>query len=135
MSVLKVSDTAAGWLQESCCQGQHTYLHAQLMLTRLGRLPRGARFRRLSQELELDAAKQHGRIVWQMHFWCVLASAGSQLSFRSALMGAFLELFKMFEISDPLLKTLSDSKFMHPSFVSDAKHTCTHAQAGGLCSW
>ncbi len=56
-------------LQESCCQGEHTYLHAQLMLTQLARLPGGARFRRLSQELELHAAKPQGHVVWQMHFW------------------------------------------------------------------
>ena len=57
-------------MQESCCQGQHMYLHAQMMLTQLAQLPRGARFRRLSQELELHAAKLQGQIAWQMHFWC-----------------------------------------------------------------
>lgn len=56
-------------MQESCCQGQHTYLHAQLLLARLGRLSGGARFGRLGQELEAHVAKQHGRIAWQMHFW------------------------------------------------------------------
>ena len=56
-------------MQESCCQGQHMYLHAQMMLTQLARLPRGARFWRLSQELELHAAKLQGQIAWQMHFW------------------------------------------------------------------
>lgn len=56
-------------MQESCCQGQHMYLHAQMMLTQLARLPRGARFRRLSQELELHTAKLQGQIAWQMHFW------------------------------------------------------------------
>ncbi len=56
-------------MQESCCQGQHMYLHAQMMLMQLARLPRGARFRRLSQELELHAAKLKGQIAWQMHFW------------------------------------------------------------------
>ena len=56
-------------MQETCCQGQHTYLHAQLLLTQLGRLPGGARFRRLSQELEAHAARAHGTIAWQMHFW------------------------------------------------------------------
>lgn len=35
--------------QESCCQSQHTYVHAQLLLRELARHPRGARFRRLSQ--------------------------------------------------------------------------------------
>ena len=53
-------------MQETCCQGQHTYLHAQQLLTHLGRHPKGARFRRLSQELQLHAASQRGPIVWRM---------------------------------------------------------------------
>lgn len=56
--------------QETCCQGQHTYVHAQQILTEMGQHPRGSRFRRLSQELEAHAAKQRGAIVWQMHAWC-----------------------------------------------------------------
>ncbi len=40
------------------------------MLTALGRLPRGARFRRLAQELEAHAAAQAGPVVWQMARWC-----------------------------------------------------------------
>lgn len=83
ISILKLSNTTSGLMQESCCQGQHTYLHAQLMLTRLGRLPGGARFRRLSQELELDAAKQHGHIAWQIHFWCVPAPVLQPASFQA----------------------------------------------------
>ena len=63
------ADAGSPSVQESCCQGQHTYLHAQMMLTQLARLPRGARFGRLSQELELHAAKLYGQIAWQMHFW------------------------------------------------------------------
>ena len=35
-------------MQETCCQGQHMHLHAQLLLTQLGRLPGGARFARLA---------------------------------------------------------------------------------------
>lgn len=56
--------------QESCCGGQHTYAHAQQMLTALGRHPRGARFRRLAQELEAHAAAAAGPVVWQMARWC-----------------------------------------------------------------
>ena len=57
--------------QESCCGGQHTYAHAQQMLTALGRHPRGTRFRRLAQELEAHAAAAAGPVVWQMARWCV----------------------------------------------------------------
>lgn len=56
--------------QESCCQGQHTYVHAQQMLTALAAHANGARFKRLSQELEAHAATQQGPLVWQMHAWC-----------------------------------------------------------------
>jgi hypothetical protein len=81
--IWKLSDTTSGLMQESCCQGQHIYLHAQLMLTRLGRLPGGTRFRRLRQELELDAAKHHGHISWQMHFWCALGPVSQPASFQA----------------------------------------------------
>ena len=63
---------ALGVAQETCCQGQHTYVHAQQILTELGQHMRGTRFRRLSQELEAHAAAQRGAIVWQMHAWCAL---------------------------------------------------------------
>ncbi|GAB4822406.1 hypothetical protein N2152v2_009452 [Parachlorella kessleri] len=56
-------------LKDSCCQSQHTYVHAQLLLRELSRHPRGARFRRLSQELELHAAAQQGGVVWRMRQW------------------------------------------------------------------
>ncbi len=56
--------------QETCCQGQHTYVHAQQMLTALAAHAKGARFKRLSQELEAHAALQQGPAVWQMHAWC-----------------------------------------------------------------
>ena len=59
--------------QETCCQGQHTYVHAQQMLGALAQHPNGARFRRLAQELELHAGKRWGAPVWQMHAWCVAA--------------------------------------------------------------
>ncbi|BDA42837.1 Negative elongation factor D [Coccomyxa sp. Obi] len=62
-------ESLAAELKETCCQGQHTYVHAQQILTELGQHPRGSRFRRLSQELEAHAAKQRGAIVWQMHAW------------------------------------------------------------------
>ena len=39
------------------------------MLTALGRHPRGARFRRLAQELEAHAAAAAGPVVWQMARW------------------------------------------------------------------
>jgi hypothetical protein len=56
--------------QETCCQGQHTYVHAQQLLTALGAHPRGQRFARLGQELEAHAAQRWGAPVWQMHAWC-----------------------------------------------------------------
>ena len=63
-------------MQETCCQGQHTYVHAQQMLTALGRHAKGARFQRLSQELELHAARARGAAVWQMHSWCATPCVG-----------------------------------------------------------
>lgn len=56
-------------LRDSCCQSQHTYVHAQLLLRELARHPAGARFRRLSQELELAAAAAQGGMVWRMRQW------------------------------------------------------------------
>ncbi|EIE24527.1 hypothetical protein COCSUDRAFT_40900 [Coccomyxa subellipsoidea C-169] len=68
-------DSLAAELKETCCQGQHTYVHAQQILTELGQHPRGSRFRRLSQELEAHAAAQRGAIVWQMHAWFAAKSS------------------------------------------------------------
>ncbi|KAK9822993.1 hypothetical protein WJX81_003185 [Elliptochloris bilobata] len=61
--------TLAAELQETCCGGEHTYAHAQQMLTALGRHPHGARFRRLAQELEAHATASAGPVVWQMARW------------------------------------------------------------------
>lgn len=55
-----------GTLQETCCKGHHTYIHAQQLLTHLSRRARGRRFRRLSQELEQYAASKRGPSVWRM---------------------------------------------------------------------
>lgn len=53
--------------KESCCQSQHTYVHAQHLLTSLGRLEGGAVFWRLSQEIEAHAALQHGGAkIWML---------------------------------------------------------------------
>ena len=58
-------------LKEDCCASQHTYVHAQQVLGELGRHPHGARFRRMSQELEEHAAALHGPVVWKMRQWFV----------------------------------------------------------------
>ncbi len=64
-------------MQASCCDTQHTYAHAQQLLTRLGRHERGVRFQRLSQELEMHAATLHGAVVWRMHHFFVDSGAWS----------------------------------------------------------
>jgi len=54
-------------LAEACTASQHTYAHAQQLLTRLASRQGGATFRRLSQELEAAAATRHGGAkVWAM---------------------------------------------------------------------
>ena len=54
--------------QEMCCNSQHTYAHAQLLLQELGQQPQGARFKRLSQDMEVYAAEKLGHpIAWKMH--------------------------------------------------------------------
>eukprot|EP00193_Tetraselmis_chui_P015289 CAMPEP_0177771694 /NCGR_PEP_ID=MMETSP0491_2-20121128/11758_1 /TAXON_ID=63592 /ORGANISM="Tetraselmis chuii, Strain PLY429" /LENGTH=165 /DNA_ID=CAMNT_0019289319 /DNA_START=6 /DNA_END=500 /DNA_ORIENTATION=+ len=54
-------------IAKSCCQDLHSYAHMQMVVRELGRHPHGARFRRLSQELERLAAEQHGALVWRMN--------------------------------------------------------------------
>ena len=55
-------------LQEQCCNSQHTYAHAQLLLQEVGQSPQGARFKRLSQDMEVYAAEKLGHpIAWKMH--------------------------------------------------------------------
>ncbi|KAK9909351.1 hypothetical protein WJX75_000889 [Coccomyxa subellipsoidea] len=79
-------DSLAAELKETCCQGQHTYVHAQQILTEVGQHPRGTRFRRLSQELEAHAAAQRGAIVWQMHAWfAAKSSSGSEAAAETAV--------------------------------------------------
>ncbi|KAL4427705.1 hypothetical protein ABPG75_001794 [Micractinium tetrahymenae] len=56
-------------LKEDACASQHTYVHAQQVLGELARHPHGARFRRMSQELEEHAAALHGPVVWKMRQW------------------------------------------------------------------
>ncbi len=55
-----------GVLQESTCQGEHTYLHAQQLLSHLSRSPNGSIFRRMSEDLESHAARTHGGAVWRL---------------------------------------------------------------------
>lgn len=61
-----ISDYDAHGLRPGGCelQDHHSYAHVQLVLAELGRHPDGARFRRLSQELEAIAAKHDGALVW-----------------------------------------------------------------------
>ena len=55
-------------VQDICCNSQHTYAHAQQLLQPLGAQPQGARFKRLSQDMEVYAAEKLGRpIAWKMH--------------------------------------------------------------------
>lgn len=44
-------------LADSCCQAVHTYIHAQQMLAVLVAHPAGGAFRRVSQHLQLQAAR------------------------------------------------------------------------------
>jgi len=55
-------------LQDICCSSQHTYAHAQQLLKELGAQPQGARFKRLSQDMEVYAAEKLSHpIAWKMH--------------------------------------------------------------------
>ena len=55
-------------VQEICCNSQHTYAHAQQLLQSLGAQPQGARYKRLSQDMEVYAAEKLGHpIAWKMH--------------------------------------------------------------------
>lgn len=55
-------------VQDICCNSQHTYAHAQQLLQSLGAHPQGARFKRLSQDMEVNAAEKLGHpIAWKMH--------------------------------------------------------------------
>lgn len=55
-------------VQDICCNSQHTYAHAQQLLQSLGAQPQGARFKRLSQDMEVYAAEKLGHpIAWKMH--------------------------------------------------------------------
>jgi len=53
-------------LAKACCQDCHSYAHMQLVVSDLSCRAYGERFRRLSQELESIAAKEHGALVWRM---------------------------------------------------------------------
>lgn len=55
-------------LMDICCSSQHTYAHAQQLLKELGAQPQGARYKRLSQDMEVYAAEKLGHpIAWKMH--------------------------------------------------------------------
>ncbi|KAL3163166.1 hypothetical protein ABBQ32_009574 [Trebouxia sp. C0010 RCD-2024] len=72
-------------LLEICCNSQHTYAHAQQLLQSLGAHPNGARFKRLSQDMEVYAAEKLGYpIAWKMHQFFL----GSQTSVADAEVAA-----------------------------------------------
>lgn len=74
-------------LLEMCCNSQHTYAHAQLLLQELGQQPQGARFKRLSQDMEVYAAQKLGHpIAWKMHQFFV----GSHTSVADAEVAALV---------------------------------------------
>ena len=57
-------------LNTSCCSSQHGYVHAQLVLHSLGTQPvTGARFMRLSRDLEDAVAASRGVQIWRMSTW------------------------------------------------------------------
>lgn len=70
-------ERTAGELAEACASSQHTYAHAQHILSHLASCGGGGGpFRRLSQELEAAAAARHrGPTVWAMQPLVVPRSA------------------------------------------------------------
>lgn len=69
----------AAELSEACAVSQHTYAHAQHVITHLATRQRGAVFHRLSQELEAAAVARHGgATVWAMQPLFVPRDASAQ---------------------------------------------------------
>ncbi|KAK9864357.1 hypothetical protein WJX84_002228 [Apatococcus fuscideae] len=65
-ATVKELEALTSELKESVCQGEHTYVHAQHLLSHLSRTANGSIFRRISQDLESHAARLHEGAVWRL---------------------------------------------------------------------